>query len=134
MNNEYQDEQLAAEPPSKPVIEKIRRNILAEKPRVTRFAIKWYAILSQNTAKAIADVYPGTQKPPRRRSSRQSNPKPMLFPMTKGHMALTKVKKRNLRQLKPVHRRLKAKMSKWTALRRTRLPRPKTTTRTPVAK
>jgi len=45
VNNEYMDEQLAAEPPSKPVIDKIRRNILAEKPRVTRFAIKWYACL-----------------------------------------------------------------------------------------
>ncbi|TID14306.1 Histone chaperone asf1 [Venturia nashicola] len=41
VNNEYTDEALAESPPSKPVIEKIRRNILAEKPRVTRFAIKW---------------------------------------------------------------------------------------------
>ncbi|RKU41712.1 Histone chaperone asf1 [Coniochaeta pulveracea] len=41
VNNEYEDEQLAADPPAKPVIEKIRRNVLAEKPRVTRFAIKW---------------------------------------------------------------------------------------------
>jgi histone chaperone ASF1 len=42
VNNEYTDETLAENPPAKPVIEKIRRNILAEKPRVTRFAIKWY--------------------------------------------------------------------------------------------
>jgi histone chaperone ASF1 len=41
VNNEYSDEALAADPPAKPVLEKIRRNILAEKPRVTRFAIKW---------------------------------------------------------------------------------------------
>lgn len=41
VNNEYTDETLAAEPPAKPVVEKVRRNILAEKPRVTRFAIKW---------------------------------------------------------------------------------------------
>ncbi|OCK78564.1 histone deposition protein Asf1 [Lepidopterella palustris CBS 459.81] len=41
VNNEYTDEALIAEPPAKPVIEKVRRNILAEKPRVTRFAIKW---------------------------------------------------------------------------------------------
>ncbi|EXJ75662.1 histone chaperone ASF1 [Cladophialophora psammophila CBS 110553] len=39
--NEYDDEILSADPPAKPVIEKIRRNVLAEKPRVTRFAIKW---------------------------------------------------------------------------------------------
>lgn len=44
VNNEYTDETLAESPPSKPVIEKIRRNILAEKPRVTRFAIKWYVL------------------------------------------------------------------------------------------
>lgn len=41
VNNEYDSEELAAEPPAKPVIERIRRNVLAEKPRVTRFAIKW---------------------------------------------------------------------------------------------
>ncbi|KAK0290711.1 Histone chaperone asf1 [Friedmanniomyces endolithicus] len=41
VNNEYVDETLANEPPAKPLLEKIKRNILAEKPRVTRFAIKW---------------------------------------------------------------------------------------------
>ncbi|KAJ5793649.1 hypothetical protein N7457_000248 [Penicillium paradoxum] len=40
VNNEYDSEELAAEPPAKPIIERIRRNVLAEKPRVTRFAIK----------------------------------------------------------------------------------------------
>lgn len=43
VNNEYDSEELNAEPPTKPVIERVRRNLLAEKPRVTRFAIKWYA-------------------------------------------------------------------------------------------
>lgn len=41
VNNEYDSEELNAEPPAKPVIERVRRNVLAEKPRVTRFAIKW---------------------------------------------------------------------------------------------
>ncbi|KAK7753315.1 Histone chaperone asf1 [Diatrype stigma] len=41
VNNEYESEELSADPPAKPIIEKIRRNILADKPRVTRFAIKW---------------------------------------------------------------------------------------------
>jgi histone chaperone ASF1 len=41
VNNEYTDEALVENPPAKPIIEKIKRNILAEKPRVTRFAIKW---------------------------------------------------------------------------------------------
>ncbi|KAI0439158.1 ASF1 like histone chaperone-domain-containing protein [Xylaria telfairii] len=41
VNNEYDSDELNADPPAKPIIEKIRRNVLAEKPRVTRFAIKW---------------------------------------------------------------------------------------------
>lgn len=45
VNNEYVDEALSLEPPAKPVIEKVQRQILAEKPRVTRFAIKWFVSL-----------------------------------------------------------------------------------------
>ena len=41
INNEYDSDELNADPPAKPNIERIRRNVLAEKPRVTRFAIKW---------------------------------------------------------------------------------------------
>ncbi|KAK4100367.1 histone deposition protein Asf1 [Parathielavia hyrcaniae] len=41
VNNEYESDDLANDPPAKPVVEKIRRNVLANKPRVTRFAIKW---------------------------------------------------------------------------------------------
>lgn len=41
VNNEYDSEELQNEPPAKPLVERIQRNILAEKPRVTRFAIKW---------------------------------------------------------------------------------------------
>jgi histone chaperone ASF1 len=43
VNNEYDTEELNANPPAKPDLERVRRNVLAEKPRVTRFAIKWYA-------------------------------------------------------------------------------------------
>lgn len=46
VNNEYDSDELNAEPPAKPIIERIRRNVLAEKPRVTRFAIKWDSELS----------------------------------------------------------------------------------------
>jgi hypothetical protein len=42
VNNEYESDELRDEPPAKPDVEKIRRNVLANKPRVTRFAIKWY--------------------------------------------------------------------------------------------
>ncbi|RFU79176.1 histone chaperone asf1 [Trichoderma arundinaceum] len=41
VNNEYDSEELNAEPPAKPIIDRVKRNVLAEKPRVTRFAIKW---------------------------------------------------------------------------------------------
>ncbi|KAK4166545.1 histone chaperone ASF1 [Cladorrhinum sp. PSN259] len=41
VNNEYDTEELQNAPPPQPIIEKIRRNVLAEKPRVTRFNIKW---------------------------------------------------------------------------------------------
>jgi len=41
VNNEYLEEELRLEPPSKPILEKLQRNILADKPRVTRFPIKW---------------------------------------------------------------------------------------------
>uniref|UniRef100_L2G944 Histone chaperone n=1 Tax=Colletotrichum fructicola (strain Nara gc5) TaxID=1213859 RepID=L2G944_COLFN len=50
VNNEYDSEELNAEPPSKPIIERVRRNIL---PRVTRFAIKW-----DNEASAPAEFPP----------------------------------------------------------------------------
>ncbi|PQE24916.1 putative ASF1-anti-silencing protein [Rutstroemia sp. NJR-2017a WRK4] len=41
VNNEYDSEELNADPPAKPLLDRVRRNVLAEKPRVTRFAIKW---------------------------------------------------------------------------------------------
>jgi len=37
VNNEYADEELKEDPPAQPRIDRIVRNILAEKPRVTRF-------------------------------------------------------------------------------------------------
>ena len=50
VNNEYDSEELNAEPPAKPDIDRVRRNVLAEKPRVTRFAIKWYEHPREDTA------------------------------------------------------------------------------------
>ncbi|KAL8955290.1 MAG: hypothetical protein Q9183_006705 [Haloplaca sp. 2 TL-2023] len=41
VNNEYDNDEMNQDPPAKPIIDKVRRNVLAEKPRVTRFAIKW---------------------------------------------------------------------------------------------
>lgn len=41
VNNEYDSEELRENPPSKVQVDHIVRNILAEKPRVTRFNIVW---------------------------------------------------------------------------------------------
>lgn len=41
INNEYSDPELKENPPAKPQFEKLTRNILASKPRVTRFKINW---------------------------------------------------------------------------------------------
>ena len=46
VNNEYDSDELNADPPAKPLFDKVRRNLLADKPRVTRFAIKWWAYFS----------------------------------------------------------------------------------------
>ncbi|XP_076926908.1 putative histone chaperone ASF1A [Bidens hawaiensis] len=42
VNNDYEDEQLREEPPQKVLIDKIQRNILADKPRVTKFPINFH--------------------------------------------------------------------------------------------
>ncbi len=41
VNNDYEDEFLRENPPEKPDLAKIKRAILSEKPRVTRFPIPW---------------------------------------------------------------------------------------------
>jgi histone chaperone ASF1 len=41
INNDYTDAELRENPPAKPIFERMSRNILASKPRVTRFKINW---------------------------------------------------------------------------------------------
>ncbi len=41
VNNEYDDLELKENPPEKPDLTRVIRNILSEKPRVTRVPIKW---------------------------------------------------------------------------------------------
>lgn len=41
VNNEYEDPEMKENPPEKPELNKVIRNILSEKPRVTRVPIKW---------------------------------------------------------------------------------------------
>jgi histone chaperone ASF1 len=56
VNNEYDSDELNADPPAKPILDRVRRNVLAEKPRVTRFAIKWF-VLHHNFVQVIANPY-----------------------------------------------------------------------------
>ncbi|KAL7001058.1 ASF1 anti-silencing function 1 [Sarracenia purpurea var. burkii] len=42
VNNDYDDEQLKEEPPQKVLIDRVQRNILADKPRVTKFPINFH--------------------------------------------------------------------------------------------
>ena len=41
INNDYADPELKENPPAKPLFDKLTRNILGSKPRVTRFKINW---------------------------------------------------------------------------------------------
>jgi ASF1 like histone chaperone len=47
LNNDYMDEQMRLEPPETPKLELLQRSILADKPRVTRFSIPWYAVTNE---------------------------------------------------------------------------------------
>lgn len=53
VNNEYDTPELNAEPPAKPLVERVKRNVLAEKPRVTRFAIKWCELQCNITTEVV---------------------------------------------------------------------------------
>ena len=48
VNNEYNDEELQENPPNVPKLDCIVRNILAEKPRVTRFPCEFDAISTED--------------------------------------------------------------------------------------
>lgn len=41
VNNDYDDDKLKEEPPQKVLIDKVQRNILTDKPRVTKFPINF---------------------------------------------------------------------------------------------
>lgn len=42
VNNDYEEEQLREEPPAKLLLDRVQRNILADKPRVTKFPINFH--------------------------------------------------------------------------------------------
>ncbi|WOK98012.1 histone chaperone ASF1B [Canna indica] len=48
VNNDYDDEQLREEPPPRILIDRVQRNILADKPRVTKFPINFHPDPNEN--------------------------------------------------------------------------------------
>lgn len=48
INNDYDDEQLKEEPPQKVLIDRVQKNILADKPRVTKFPINFQPESNEN--------------------------------------------------------------------------------------
>ncbi|KAF3595707.1 hypothetical protein DY000_02024978 [Brassica cretica] len=60
VNNDYEDEQLREEPPAKVLLDKVQRNILSDKPRVTKFPINFHPEDEQTPA--AADPPPPTEQ------------------------------------------------------------------------
>ena len=56
VNNEYEDPEMRENPPEKVDLTKITRNILSEKPRVTRVPIRWDN-LDENPEPAVQDEF-----------------------------------------------------------------------------
>ncbi|KAL8472654.1 hypothetical protein ACS0TY_029750 [Phlomoides rotata] len=52
VNNDYESETLREEPPQRVAIDKIQRNILTDKPRVTRFPINFHPENTENDEQA----------------------------------------------------------------------------------
>ncbi|KAM7271460.1 hypothetical protein ACFE04_030674 [Oxalis oulophora] len=56
VNNDYEDEQLKEEPPTRVLIDKIQRNILVDKPRVTKFPINFHPETNENEEEILPPV------------------------------------------------------------------------------
>ena len=61
VSNEYVDEPLREEPPAKVIIDRVQRNILADKPRVTKFPIVFNA--TPPPTNQVADNAPANNFP-----------------------------------------------------------------------
>ncbi|ORZ00624.1 histone chaperone [Syncephalastrum racemosum] len=58
VHNEYVDEELRENPPATPRVDRLQRNILSEKPKVTRYTINW----SDNPNPAVSDAQPPSEQ------------------------------------------------------------------------
>merc|ERR1712078_514698 len=61
LNNEYTDEELRENPPSRPQIDRLSRNILADKPRVTKFPIDFDPVPGFGGAQQWQQQQPGLE-------------------------------------------------------------------------
>ncbi|CAH8383121.1 unnamed protein product [Eruca vesicaria subsp. sativa] len=64
VNNDYEDEQLREEPPTKVLIDKVQRNILSDKPRVTKFPINFHPEDDQTATTAPPPPEPSDEQQP----------------------------------------------------------------------
>ncbi|XP_020229251.1 probable histone chaperone ASF1A isoform X1 [Cajanus cajan] len=58
VNNDYDDEQLREEPPPKVLIDRVQRNILSDKPRVTKFPINFHPENNENEEQPPTSEHP----------------------------------------------------------------------------
>lgn len=58
VNNDYKDEEMKLNPPAIPQLHLIERNVLSDKPRVTRFQIEWDSSEPENVHPAHTDNVP----------------------------------------------------------------------------
>ncbi|XP_010695910.2 histone chaperone ASF1B [Beta vulgaris subsp. vulgaris] len=56
VNNDYDDDQLREEPPQKVFIDRVLRNILADKPRVTKFPINFQPENNEHVQEAAESI------------------------------------------------------------------------------
>ncbi|XP_019240988.1 PREDICTED: probable histone chaperone ASF1A [Nicotiana attenuata] len=63
VNNDYDDEQLKEEPPQKVLLDRVQGNILADKPRVTKFHINFHPENNDNGQPTSPDHDNGEQAP-----------------------------------------------------------------------
>lgn len=58
VNNDYDDEQLREEPPPKVLTDRVQRNILSDKPRVTKFPINFHPENNENEEQPPPSEHP----------------------------------------------------------------------------
>lgn len=75
VNNDYEDEQLREEPPSKVLVDKVQRNILSDKPRVTKFPINFHP---ENNGSG--EPFPSQDQPAENHADGEQPPDPSSCP------------------------------------------------------